>query len=91
MDLAACAGQIWLTMEHTTRDGKPRLLKELNLPATAIGVVTTLMTNLGLFDITSDGFLMREIAPGYTPEQVQEVSDAHIAISPDLKDVDVQL
>ena len=34
---------------------------------------------------------MREIAPGYTPEQVQEVSDAHIAISPDLKDVDVQL
>jgi len=91
MDLAMGAQRVFIAMEHTTRDGKPRLLKQLNLPATALGVVTTLMTNLGLFDITSEGFLMREIAPGYTPEQVQELTDAHLVISLDLKDVDVQV
>ncbi|MDA0769290.1 MAG: 3-oxoacid CoA-transferase subunit B [Chloroflexi bacterium] len=89
MDLAMGAQRVFIAMEHTTRDGKPRLLKQLNLPATALGVVKTLMTNLGLFDISSEGFVMREIAPGYTPEQVQELSEAHLTISPHLKDVDV--
>ena len=89
MDLAMGAQRVFIAMEHTTRDGKPRLLKQLKLPATARGVVTTLMTNMGLFDITSEGFLMREIAPGYTPEQVQELTDAHLTISPQLTDVDV--
>ena len=89
MDLAMGAQRVFIAMEHTTRDGKPRLLKQLKLPATALGVVKTLMTNLGLFDITPAGFLMREIAPGYTPEQVQEVTEAHLTVSPQLKNVEV--
>ena len=42
------------------------------------------MTNLGLFDVTPGGFVLREIAPGYSPEDVQAVTEAELLISPDL-------
>ena len=89
MDLAMGAKRVFIAMEHTTRDGSPRLLKQLNLPATARGVVTVLMTNLGLIDITSEGFCLREIAPGYSPEEVQEITDAKLAVSSELKEIAV--
>ena len=89
MDLAMGAKRVFIAMEHTTRDGSPRLLKQLNLPATAMGVVTVLMTNLGLIDITSDGFCLREIAPGYSLEEVQEITDAKLAVSSELKEISV--
>ena len=87
MDLAVGAKQVFLALEHTTREGTPRLLKRCTLPVTAVGVVTKVVTNLGLFDIAPEGFLMREIAPGYTPEEVQEVTEAKLIISPDLKEL----
>ncbi len=87
MDLAVGAKQVFLALEHTTREGAPRLLKRCTLPVTAVGVVTKVVTNLGLFDITPDGFVMREIAPGYTPEEVQAVTEAKLTISPDLKEL----
>lgn len=89
MDLAVGAKRVFIIMEHTTRDGRPRLLKNVTLPATARGVVKLLMTNLGLLDVTSDGFVLREIAPGHTAEDVQTVSEAEIGISPNLKEVEV--
>ena len=67
MDLAVGAQRVWIAMEHVTRDGKPRLLKRCALPVTAVGVVQRVVTDLGLFDVTPEGFLMREIAPDYTP------------------------
>ena len=85
MDLAVGAKRVFIIMDHTTRDGKPRLLKNVTLPVTARGVVNLVMTNLGLLDVTSDGFVLREIAPGHTPEDVQTVSEAEIGISPNLQ------
>ena len=89
MDLAACAKRVFIIMEQTTREGEPRLLKRCTLPLTAPGVATLVCTNLGLFEVTSQGFLLKEIAPGYTPEEVQEVSEAKLIISPDLKELKV--
>ena len=89
MDLAVGAKRVYIIMAHSTRDGQPRLLKQLNLPATARGVVKLVMTDLGLFDITSEGFVLREIAPGYNPEEIQELTEASLAISPDLKEVEI--
>jgi 3-oxoacid CoA-transferase B subunit len=86
MDLAIGAKRIWIALEHTTRDGKPRLLKECLLAVTARGAVTKVVTDLGLFEVTPQGFLMQEIAPGYTPEEVQAVTEAKLSISPDLKE-----
>ena len=84
MDLAACAKQVFIAMEHTTRDGKPRMLKRCALPITAPGVVTLVATDLGLFKVTPQGFELREHAPGWTPEEIQEQTEAELIIPADL-------
>jgi 3-oxoacid CoA-transferase B subunit len=84
MDLAVSAKRVWIALEHTTREGKPRLLKECALPVTARGVVSLVVTDLGLFEVTPQGFVLKEIAPGYTPEEVQAVTEARLIIAKDL-------
>ena len=86
MDLAACAKRVFIAMEHTTREGEPRLLKRCKLPVTAPGVVKMLATDLGLFAITPDGFELVENAPGWNAEEIQELTEAKIHVSPDLKE-----
>ena len=86
MDLAVGAKNVFLILEHTTREGSPRLVERCSLPVTAVGVVGLIATNLGLFQVTKDGFVMREIAPGFTPEEVQAVTDATLTVAPDLRE-----
>ena len=85
MDLAACAKRVFIALEHTTRDGKPRLLKRCQLPITAPGVVTLVATDLGLFEVTPDGFVLREYAPGWTPDEIQHLTEATLILSQDLQ------
>jgi 3-oxoacid CoA-transferase B subunit len=87
MDIAICAQRIFIMMEHTTRTGAPRLLKQCNLPVTAKGVVKLVMTDLGLFEPTGESFRLLEIAPGFTVEEVQAVTEAPVEASPDLREV----
>jgi 3-oxoacid CoA-transferase B subunit len=84
MDLAVGAKNVFVILDHTTRDGKPRLVESCTLPVTAVGVVGLVATNLGLFRVTEHGFVMTEIAPGYTPEEVQAVTGATLDFAPDL-------
>ena len=86
MDLAACAKRVFIAMEHNTREGGPKLLNRCNLPITAPGVVKLLATALGLFEITPEGFVLREHAPGWNPEEIQELTEAKLIIPPDLKE-----
>lgn len=85
MDLAACAKRVFIAMEHTTRDGKPKLLHHCRLPITAPGVVKLVATDLGLFEITPQGFTLREYAPGWTPDEIQSLTEAKIVVASDLK------
>ena len=85
MDLAVGAKRVFIAMEHTTREGEPRLVRRCALPITAVGVVKVVVTNLGLFEVTPDGFLLKEIAPGYNPEDVQAVTEARFLVAEDLK------
>ena len=62
MDIAACAKRVFIALVHNTRDGKPKLLR-CQLPITAPGVVKMVVTDLGLFDVTPEGFQVRELAP----------------------------
>ncbi|MCC6720174.1 MAG: 3-oxoacid CoA-transferase subunit B [Acetobacteraceae bacterium] len=87
MDLAACAKNVFVILEHTTRDGKPRLLKECALPVTARGRVSLVATNLGLFKPLGDRFLLREIAPGVTVDQIRAATGAPIEVPADLKTI----
>ena len=86
MDLAACAKRVFIAMEHTTREGEPRMLKRCRLPITAPGVVKLVATDLGLFEITDQGFVLREHAPGWNPEEIQELTEATLIIPSGLKE-----
>ena len=86
MDLAAGAKRVFIAMEHTTRDGAAKLLKKCTLPITAPGVVKMLVTDLGLFEITPEGFNLIEHAPGWSPEEIQDQTEAKLIIPDDLKE-----
>lgn len=81
MDLAACAKRVFIILEHVTRDGGPRLVRQCDLPVTARGVVTLVFTNYGLFAPTGDGFLLREIAPGLRVEDVRAATGAPLRVA----------
>jgi 3-oxoacid CoA-transferase B subunit len=85
MDLAACAKRVFIAMEHTTRDGRPKLLHRCQLPITAPGAAKLLATDLGLFEIGPAGFVLREYAPGWTPDEIQVLTEAKIVVPNDIK------
>jgi 3-oxoacid CoA-transferase B subunit len=90
MDLAACAKRVFIAMEHNQRNGAPRVLKQCALPITAPGAVTLLATDLGLFEVTPDGFVLKEHAPGWSPEDIQEHTEARLIVAEDLKEIRVR-
>lgn len=87
MDLAACAKRVFIILEHVTRDGSPRLVEACDLPVTARGVVTLVMTNYGLFEPTGKGFHLREIAPGLTVEEVRAVTGGTLTVAEGLRQI----
>jgi 3-oxoacid CoA-transferase B subunit len=85
MDLAVCAKRIFVMMEHTLRDNRPRLLKRCTLPLTAAGVVKLVMTDLGLFEPLGDSFRLLEIAPDWTVDEVQALTDAPVVVEGEVR------
>jgi len=83
MDLVVGAKKVIIAMEHTTRDGKPKILKKCTLPLTAVGVVDFIVTELGVMEVTEDGIVLRELAPNVTVENIQSKTEATL-ILPDV-------
>jgi len=71
MDLGAGAKQVWVLMDHTTKSGQPKLVERCSYPLTALGSVTRIYTNLAVIDVTPDGFVLRDAAPGLTFDDIQ--------------------
>jgi len=86
MDLLTGARRVVLAMEHTAK-GNHKILNKCNLPLTAKGQVNTIVTEMGVMDITSDGIILKEINPIFTVEQVQEATEAKLIIADDLCDM----
>ncbi|WP_211884549.1 3-oxoacid CoA-transferase subunit B [Plastoroseomonas hellenica] len=79
MDLAAGAKRLWVMMEHTTKDGRPKLVERCGYPLTAPGAVSRIYTNLGIFEVVKgQGFVVREMAPGVSFEELQAKSGAKL-------------
>jgi 3-oxoadipate CoA-transferase, beta subunit len=81
MDLAAGARRLWVIMEHQTKSGDSRLVGRCSYPLTAIGAVTRVYTNLAVLDITADGFVVRDMVPGLTLKELQQVTDAPLRLA----------
>ncbi len=76
MDLAVGARQVWVLMEHQTRSGESRLVRRCTYPLTAVGVVKRVYTNLAVLEVTSDGFVVRDMVEGLTLDALQNATDA---------------
>jgi 3-oxoacid CoA-transferase subunit B len=85
MDLVAGARRVIVMMEHASKDGKPKVLRQCSLPITGRGCVSAVCTDLAWIEIGPGGILLRELAPGVTVEQVQALTEPRLQISPDVK------
>ncbi len=85
MDLVMGARRVLVMMEHATKDGKPKILRQCTLPITGKRCVSAICTDWAWLDVTKDGLLLREIAPGATVEQVQAITAPKLIVAPDLK------
>ena len=85
MDLAAGARRVIVMMEHATKEGKAKLVRECSLPLTGRRCVAAVCTELAWMDVTQDGLVLRELAPGVTAEQVQKLTEPRLIVAPDVK------
>jgi acetate CoA/acetoacetate CoA-transferase beta subunit len=86
MDLVVGAKKVIVAMEHTAK-GSPKILKKCKLPLTAQKVVSMIITEMGVIQVTPKGLVLTEINPEFTVEQVQAATEATLTISPDLKNM----
>ncbi|HSY03304.1 MAG TPA: CoA transferase subunit B [Acidobacteriaceae bacterium] len=87
MDLVASARRVIVAMEHTTKEGAPKILKKCTLPLTGVRVVDTIATEMAWIRVTPEGLVLEEIAPGLSVEDVQRATEAKLVVSAGLKEM----
>ena len=85
MDLVAGAKRVIIAMEHSTKEGEAKIVKACTLPLTGVGVVNMIVTELAVIEITPQGLVLCEVAPGVSPEAVQQVTEPTLRLAPDMK------
>ena len=89
MDLAAGADKVIVAMEHNDRNGNPKVVEECSFPLTGRGCVSLVVTDVAVLEPTSEGMVLRETAPGWSAEEVQEITGARLIVSEQLAEYEV--
>lgn len=89
MDLVAGVKRVVVAMEHVAKNGEKKILENCNLPLTGVGVVTRIITDYAVIDVTRDGLVLVEKAADLTVEDIQRATEARLIISPLLRDISV--
>jgi 3-oxoacid CoA-transferase B subunit len=80
MDIAAGAKKLIVCMEHTAKDGASKIVKKCSYPLTGIECTDTIVTDLAVIDVLPEGLVLRELAPGWSPEEVQAATEARLLV-----------
>lgn len=88
MDLAVGAKRLIIAMEHVTKNGEPKILKQCSYPLTARQCVNLIVTNLAVIQVTGEGLVLKEVAPGLTADDIQSLTEPILIIHPDLKEME---
>jgi 3-oxoacid CoA-transferase subunit B len=88
MDLAAGAKKVFVMMLHTTKEGAFRIVNECSFPLTTKRCVSKIFTNVAVIDVTNEGLVLKEMAPGWTAGEVQALTEAPLLIASDLKEIE---
>jgi 3-oxoacid CoA-transferase subunit B len=88
MDLVASARRVIVAMEHTTKDGAPKILRKCTLPLTGVRVVETIATEMAWIRVTAEGLVLEEIAPGLSVDDVQKVTEPRLKVSAVLREME---
>lgn len=89
MDLAVGAKKVIVAMIHTTKDGNPKIVRECKYELTARQCVSLIVTDMGVIEVTPAGLVLKEVAPGLTPEEIQAVTEPQLIIASDLKEIEL--
>ncbi len=89
MDLVMGARRVIVMMEHSSKEGKPKILKQCSLPLTGKRCVSAICTDQAWLDVTKDGLVLRELAPGVTVEQVQKITEPKLIVAPEVRTIQV--
>ena len=89
MDLCAGAKRVIVAMEHTDSQGQPKVVERCTYPLTGKGCVSLVVTDVAVMAVTQSGMLLREMAPGWTAEDVQEITGANLTLADDLKEIEL--
>ena len=89
MDLVASSPRVIVAMEHATKDGQPKILRQCNLPFTGLGVVDMIVTELAVIEVTRDGLVLREVAPGETLDSIQKLTEPKLRACETLKTISI--
>lgn len=89
MDLAFNAKRVICATEHTTKDGKSKIVKQCSVPLTAPECVDLIVTDVAVIEVTKEGLVLKEIAPGWIPEELQAITEPKLMVAPDLKEIEL--
>ena len=89
MDLAFCVKHLIVTMEHVKKDGGFKIVKECDYTLTAPRCVNLIITDIAVIEVTEDGLVLKETAPGWTADEVQSLTEPKLIIAPDLKEIEL--